>query len=778
MNGKEGIIQDWKRMKTAGELKQLTMIELLERHVKERPEAAALYSEPQNCITFSKLWEASGRVYHWLKQNGIGAEDIVMYCLPRGTDLYIAAIGTMRAGAAFVLTETDNNSKRTAFIRTDCRCRLYVEEEDWNEIMACEALEGYEHVSDHSLCYIAYTSGTTGTPKGVLQEYGSMENAWKSARINGKPLVGIEDTFLLMSPMNFVSLPIVLSFSCVYGNAVAIMPYACAENKERFLAYQRETHVNCGYATPSFLRKHPAWIEGWRMCILSSEPADGLFLSGIRCFNAYASTESGCLLAVYELTEAVTPAPVGKAQSDVQVFVKKEYGQEAKAGETGELCFRNPYVRGYLNRPKATRHLLRDGVLHTGDLGRMDAEGNLIVTGRIGEMFKIDGYRIEPEEIEAAVRKVSELRNLAVRGFVYKDISSILVFYTDDVTVDPVSMKEKLGDLIPEYMIPTGYIHLEQFPMLETGKLDRQRLLPPEGSWDNLRKCPETDLKEIGRGKTAVVYSFGEGKVLKLFNPTIQFPLITKELTLTRETHKLGIPSPDAYEIVRSGAGYGIVFDFAEGTELEEAIKEHPEHRNEWMDRFTKAVKKIHSIEVNGDFFPDLHAKSLSLSDELTTTICSKAEAKKIRSIFERLPVRHTYIHGDCHPGNAMVKESEIRFIDFTLCGAGHPVFDHLCMYSHLVFLPSFQSEEKCVKKFGMNRKEAEALFDRYLSLYYGLHDDESLAEVKRIIIGVHGARLTHASIVLPGVFTDDMLKTAKERALRFAEAWEGDIAL
>ena len=183
-----------------------TILELFAEHVKKKPEQIAVIYKSETKITNKKLWELSGKIYAWLKSKGISSEDLVMYCLPRGVELYACIIGTIRIGAAFVLTETDNNPKRTEFIKQDCKCKLFVDEDCWKEIINTDSLDGYEPVNLHNLCYIAYTSGTTGNTKGLMHEYGSLENAWKSARYNGKPLFSNDDTFLVMSPMNFVSL--------------------------------------------------------------------------------------------------------------------------------------------------------------------------------------------------------------------------------------------------------------------------------------------------------------------------------------------------------------------------------------------------------------------------------------------------------------------------------------------------------------------------------------------------------------------------------------------
>lgn len=540
--------------------KESTTLQLLESWVIKTPNRRALVFEPGVSATFKEMWELSGKIYAYLKSRGIKAEDVVMYCLPRGIELFACMIGTMRAGAAFVLTETGND-KRTEFIRKDCRCKLYVDESDWNDIIQTEPLEGYEQIRPHSLCYIAYTSGTTSNPKGVLHEYGSLDNAWKSALLDGVPLFNEEDTFILAVSMNFVSLPLFFALSCAFGFALAIMPYEYKNSREKFYSYVEKVGVNCGYITPSFLRTLLPFQHPWRVCILTSEPADGLFLENTLCYNCYASTESGCLLTIFRLPCKMNPAPVGKSQSDVSVFILGEDDTEVPDGMLGEVCYRNPYVRGYINLPEKTQALIRGGVFHSGDRGKIDINGNLILHDRIDEMFKIGGYRIEPDEIANVVRQVSGLSNIVVRGFVYKDLSAIIVFYTDDIEIDNVSMREQLLNKLPEYMIPTNYIHLDSFPLLENGKLNKLQLLPPEGSWEALRTISDSNFPVIERGQDFCVYGLGNDKAVKIFRHSIPFVKIWHEMVLMQEAYASGLSAQNAYELVRFGSDYGIMMD-------------------------------------------------------------------------------------------------------------------------------------------------------------------------------------------------------------------------
>lgn len=751
--------------------KAKTALEMIEQSVLDKPDKIAVIGEPEERITYAELWELSGRIYAWLKERGIGAEDAVMYCLPRGIGLYACILGTMRAGAAFVLTETENDTERTNYIQKDCACKVFVDETCWEQIIATEARAGYEPVNPHNLCYIAYTSGTTGNPKGVLHEYGSLENAWMAARIDGVSIFRETDVFLLMSPMNFVSTPITFSYMAANSITIALMPYSYKHSAERFTEYVRKSGANCGYLTPSFLRKCHSADFSWRMCILSSEPADGLYIPETICYNCYASTESGCLLGIFQLPKAMTPAPVGRSQSDIELFLLRADGTPALPGEAGEVCYRNPYVRGYLNNPKRTKHLLQDGIFHTGDRGRMNCDGDLILCGRMDEMIKIGGYRIESEEIADAVRSVSGLQHFVVRGFVYKDISSIIVFYTDDVTVNAIRLQEELLKYIPEYMIPTNYIKLREFPLLDTGKTDKQSLLPPEGSWEKLDLRMPDELTPIESGRTASVYDWDEGRVLKIFKSCISYADIYQEMVQTQEARLVGIPVPRVYEIVRWDGHYGLIMDKVGGKVLEKALKDNPEECDALIERFADAVRKMHRTVVAREPLLDVRQKSIELCERLDPVLFSSRQRKIIRAVLEAVPEADTFVHGDCHTGNAILDGDTITFIDLMVCGKGHPVFDLLCMYSHYVYLPSCVSEEECFTKLGVSIEEAEIIYEKFLKAYYPGISEEKLLHLKEWIKGVHAARFVLVAVVMPGVFPEEILKEAANRAVLFYEA-------
>ena len=146
----------------------------------------------------------------------------------------------------------------------------------------------------------------------------------------------------------------------------------------------------------------------------------------------------------------------------------------------GELCFYNPYVRGYINLPEETAKVFCDGLYYTGDLARYDEHGNLVLLGRSGDMIKINGNRIEPAEIEAALKQVLDLDWCAVSGFEDEDKSFLCAYYKEDIEIDTTFVRQELMKRLPHYMIPSFFIKIDEIPLKATGKLDRRALPKPD----------------------------------------------------------------------------------------------------------------------------------------------------------------------------------------------------------------------------------------------------------------------------------------------------------
>lgn len=459
------------------------IIEDLARYTKETPNSAILFDEAHSKgITYAQLDDMSGRVYAYLKNNNIGKEDFVLINLPRGVLPVIAMIGIWKAGAAWALVEDTYAPDRIAYIRKDCGCKFEISSANWEAIMELDPLEGYEDANLHDAAYAIYTSGTTGNPKGVLHEYGNLDRAIDSIKVNGITPFDGRDRLALLAPLNFVaSIIVILKALSIQGGKMFIVSYATIKNPMALKLFFFEKRISITFLTPSYVRMLGNQTGPFlRMLFVGSEPANNVYNPNLDLINIYACSESGFAVCVFKIDKSYETCPVGHPEVETEISLIGEDGSVVKNGEIGELCFVNPYVRGYINLPEESSKAFVNGTYHTGDLARLDENGNYVLLGRSGDMIKINGNRIEPAEIEAAVKQTLNLTWCAARGFEEAGKSFLCAYYKDDVKFNPDEVRQELLKRLPYYMIPSYYMKVDSIPLKANGKLDRKALPKPD----------------------------------------------------------------------------------------------------------------------------------------------------------------------------------------------------------------------------------------------------------------------------------------------------------
>ena len=431
----------------------------------------ALYDEatPKG-ISYDLLRVTSGRVSAYLKARNIGKEDFVMIKLPRGVKPVIAMIGVWRAGAAFVIAEENLASERIDYIYKDCSCKLSI------------TSDGYEETDPHDAAYAVYTSGTTGTPKGVLHEYGNLERCKESANYLGEEIFDSGEKFALAAPLNFVASTMVLSYALYRGCCTShILSFSTVKNPIALIKYLILKRITLFFLTPTYARKFAGKTGPFlKKMVVGSEPANRYYLKGVTNYNMYAQSESGVVTSIFVIDKEYDVCPVGKPQFDMKYRIVDDDGNDVPEGETGEFIFESPYVRGYINLPEETAKAFKDGYFYTSDLAQILPDGNIAICGRKSDMIKINGNRIEPAEIEAAIKSVLNIDWCAVRGFVSDEHSFICAYYTADISVNADRVRAELQKRLPYYMIPAYFMKIDSIPVKPNGKMDRDALPTPE----------------------------------------------------------------------------------------------------------------------------------------------------------------------------------------------------------------------------------------------------------------------------------------------------------
>ena len=280
-----------------------------------------------------------------------------------------------------------------------------------------------------------------------------------------------------------------------------------------------------------------------------------------------------------------------------------------------------------------------------------------------------------------------------------------------------------------------------------------------------LRQISIDGLPLVGKGATGSVYRLDPETVIKVFRPEAKMDIIKMENERSRNAFLNGIPTAISYDIVQVGDCYGMVYELLEAEDFLSILKNDKEHLEEHIKSFAQAIKRMHQTEVDPRQFPPTKAGSLFFLDRLSG-LCTQEQIGKLRKLYENIPDRTTFIHGDCHPGNVMVRDGEFIFIDLMACGSGHPIFDlgSMCAIYHLPHRPDTPLLE-C-----FTEDEIRLIWNTYLGAYLETDDKDKLARAERQISAVSAARSLFASVFVPGVISPERLQVLKNIALAYVD--------
>ena len=201
-------------------------------------------------------------------------------------------------------------------------------------------------------------------------------------------------------------------------------------------------------------------------------------------------------------------------------------------------------------------------------------------------------------------------------------------------------------------------------------------------------------------------------------------------------------------------------------------LAEDKAHIADCIRQFANTLKEMHTIEVDPAEFKPMKAVSTGALAFLEGKVTTAEETEKLRKIFENIPDRNTFVHGDCHPGNAMLKDGEMMLIDLSNGGSGHPIFDLMSMY--LLYCVNSKNPEKrkssiMLKDF--TDEEIAEIWSVFIRSYLDTDDEALIARAERQIAGLASARVLLAVPFIPGLLSEQAIRYYKQKALDFYEA-------
>jgi amino acid adenylation domain-containing protein len=478
---------------TTGDVPVSTARAMFEAQVARDPLAPAVI-EDGRVLSYGDLDRRAEVLARSLVARGVGPESIVGVSLPRSADLFVALIGVLKAGGAYLPLDPAYPPERLAFMSRDAEVACTVT--DLADFPDPGPGVRLVTSSPQHPAYVIYTSGSTGTPKGVLVSHVGIASLIAGhVRAFG---VGPGSRVGQFASASFDTFGWEWMMALLTGATLVVIPEARRLGHELtvLLAEAGVTHVTLPPALLSAL--DPADISPETLLVVAGEacPPDVMarWAHGHRMFNSYGPTETTVDATLWRCDPGAPEVAIGSPVVNTQVYVLDDHLRPAVPGVSGELYVAGiGLARGYLGRAALTSERFvanpfgtpGSRLYRTGDRAHWTNEGQLRFVGRADHQVKIRGFRIEPAEIENVVARHPGIAQVAVIAREDEPGDKRLVAYVvpaGDADQLPRTVAELAAEHLPHYMVPSAVVVLDELPLTVNKKLDRDALPVPEAA--------------------------------------------------------------------------------------------------------------------------------------------------------------------------------------------------------------------------------------------------------------------------------------------------------
>ncbi len=526
---KKRILYDWNAYDVKFPLLKCAH-QVFEEQAEIRPQAVALKFEQQQ-FTYEMLNKKSNQLAHFLQKRGVKPDVLIGLYLERDADLIISILAVLKAGGAYLPMDPVYPSERLAFMLQDAQVPIVITKEKLLEnLPACDAemlcvdrdatliedelqTNPESGVKPENLIYCIYTSGSTGKPKGTLLTHYNVVRLFQASEHWFQ--FGPDDVWTLFHSFAFDFSVWEIWGPLFYGGKLIIVPFMKSRSPEAFYELLADEKITVLNQTPSafqqLIRAEENKVDNskdlaLRYVIFGGEALD---FSSLKHWFERHGDQRPRLINMYGITETtvhvtyrcvglqdVEKSPgsiVGRPIPDLQVYILDSQLNPVPIGVPGEIHVGGAGVaKGYLNRPDLTAQKFINNpftagetslLYKSGDLGRFLGNGDIEYIGRIDSQVKIRGFRVELGEIETLLSQHPSIRNAIV--LIREDTpgDKRIVAYTipaEQESLNALALRDYLKDVLPEYMIPSAFILMDEFPLTTNGKIDRRALPAPD----------------------------------------------------------------------------------------------------------------------------------------------------------------------------------------------------------------------------------------------------------------------------------------------------------
>lgn len=494
-----------------------TIAELFDEQALRNPDRPAVVYDGQS-LTYRELQEHAGKLAVVLQKRGVRADSVVGIYADKSLELIVGIMAVLRAGGAFLTLDKSLPSDRIRYMLEDSGARIVLTDGAGGYDFADPGIEavnisvdrGDEQELPHGqelsyasvatdLAYIMYTSGSTGQPKGVMVEQRNVVRLVKNT--NYVPLN--ENVRILQTgAIGFDAITFEIFGALLNGGCLYLVDKTVILDAEALSGVIARNGINMMWLTSSLFNQlvqaKPSTFTGISYLIVGGEALSPKHIQSAReacpellIVNGYGPTENTTFSTSFPVMHNYdSNIPIGRPIANSTAYIVSKSGMLQPIGVHGELCVGGDGVgRGYVNKEDETALKFVENpfapgmkMYRTGDLARWLPDGTIEYSGRIDQQVKIRGYRIETGEIEQRLGKHHSVKEaiVVVGG---KDHGKYLCAYVvpnNDQSVDKAGLLRYLVAELPDYMIPSQIVILEQLPLTANGKVDKRSLPEPE----------------------------------------------------------------------------------------------------------------------------------------------------------------------------------------------------------------------------------------------------------------------------------------------------------
>ena len=517
------LVRDWNA--TATSIPRDTSIAMLfEAQAARTPGAVALVFGTRQW-TYEELNVRANRLAHRLLEMGVGVETPVAICAERSPEMVAGILAILKAGGAYVPLDPTYPYERLRFIVRDTRAQVLLTQQclvsgvpaEGAQVLCLDADTGlFDTGKDanpsslatfDSLAYIMYTSGSTGAPKGVAVPHRGVIRL-----LFGVDYVQLDSSrkVLQLASPSFDAATFELWGALLHGGRCVLFP-GRVPALDALECALRIHEIDTLFLTTALFHavvdECVAILRGVKQLLVGGEVLSaGHVRRALACLpetsiiHVYGPTETTTFATAYRIPvnppRDTSSLPIGMPIGNTSVYLLDPLGRPVPVGVQGELFIGGPGVaRGYWNQPELTaQRFVADRfddepgarLYRTGDVGRRLADGNIEFLGRLDDQVKVRGFRIEPGEVEAGMRRHPAVRDAVVvaveepGGVGRRLVAHVIPMNEPAPTAEELS--RFLKSFLPEYMVPSAFVFLDRFPLSSNGKIDRRKLPAPAQS--------------------------------------------------------------------------------------------------------------------------------------------------------------------------------------------------------------------------------------------------------------------------------------------------------